>query len=223
MKHSLKAYDAMALAVLLLTSIRSADSFLSENRRATRAFHKADSDSVRYLKRKYSYRASQSRHVLQQGSDDETVTVMQKPVINDGSVETDTTALSNTPDKNQNLGDPVPGTGLVVLCSVPLVWGTYVPIVRLLYEVDPPIPGFLFSVCYFFISAVTTIALSGILKQRNDEGTDSIPIENASEQKKEGLLAGIELGSWLFTGNTLQLLGLKTVPADRAGFLVQST
>ena len=116
-------------------------------------------------------------------------------------------------------GDAIPGLGLLVLCSVPLVWGTYVPIVRLLYEIDPPIPGFLFSAFYFFISAVTTIGLSKVLDGRR--GDEMVNVETTSDQSKTALLAGLELGSWLFMGNTLQLLGLKTVASDRAGFLVQ--
>lgn len=94
------------------------------------------------------------------------------------------------------------------------------PIVRLLYEIDPPIPGFLFSAFYFSISALTTISLSAFLDNRPQaEGGDNPPISES--QDSDRVSAGIELGSWLFMGNTLQLLGLKTVPSDRAGFLVQ--
>jgi len=37
------------------------------------------------------------------------------------------------------------------------------------------------------------------------------------------ILGGMELGTYLFIGNLLQVIGLKTVPADRAAFLVQLT
>eukprot|EP00797_Seminavis_robusta_P019341 Sro292_g109560.2 (309) ;mRNA; r:9535-10461 len=36
-------------------------------------------------------------------------------------------------------------------------------------------------------------------------------------------MGGLELGLYLFVANCLQVLGLKTVPSDRAGFLVQLT
>ena len=154
-------------------------------------------------------------------------------VKNENAVEDTTTigvSTTRTIQEQQSLLDDepastdavLPGLGLLVLCSVPLVWGTYVPIVRLLYEIDPPIPGFLFSAFYFFISAVTTVVLANVLEERNkQQQEESFVVENASNQTKAEFLAVLELGSWLFMGNTLQLLGLKTVSSDRAGFLVQ--
>jgi hypothetical protein len=94
--------------------------------------------------------------------------------------------------------------------------------VRLLYEIDPPIPGFLFSAFYFAISAVTTLSLSAVLDRRG-AGETVAPAESSQDEHNDRVAAGLELGTWLFLGNTLQLLGLKTVAADRAGFLVQRT
>lgn len=37
------------------------------------------------------------------------------------------------------------------------------------------------------------------------------------------LLGGLELGTYLFVGNALQVIGLRTVPSDRAAFLLQLT
>lgn len=108
--------------------------------------------------------------------------------------------------------------GILVLASVPLVWGTYVPIVRLLYDIDPPIPGYLFSAAYFGISAVTTTVLTNVVLSDNDDDDDE---KHATAQPPPKLRAGGELGTWIFLGNTLQILGLETVPSDRAGFLVQ--
>jgi hypothetical protein len=95
--------------------------------------------------------------------------------------------------------------------------------VRLLYEIDPPIPGFLFSAFYFGISAVTTLSLSAFLDSRAAGDETLAPIESSNDKDNDRVVAGMELGTWLFLGNTLQLLGLKTVAADRAGFLVQRT
>ena len=50
-------------------------------------------------------------------------------------------------------------------------------------------------------------------------------VDDDNEDHDAGLLvrAGGELGSYLFVANCLQVLGLRTVEADRAGFLVQLT
>lgn len=159
---------------------------------------------------------------------DESLTIMDEK---EGEEDTATISVSTTTQEEQSLmnkssssssTDGLPGLGLLVLCSVPLVWGTYVPIVRLLYEIDPPIPGFLFSAFYFFISAVTTVGLAQVLEDRNNSSQQaSVMVDPANDQTKIEFAAGLELGSWLFMGNTLQLLGLKTVSSDRAGFLVQ--
>lgn len=52
--------------------------------------------------------------------------------------------------------------------------------------------------------------------------TNNIPF-NLSLTTITTMIGGIELGSYLFLGNILQVIGLKTVPADRAGLLVQLT
>lgn len=101
--------------------------------------------------------------------------------------------------------------GLAALLTVPVVWGTYVPLVRLLYSIDPPIPGFVFSVAYFSLASVTTL---GLLFSSNDTEENSLDFPIAG---------GLELGSYLFLGNCLQVVGLETVSADKAGFLVQLT
>jgi hypothetical protein len=122
---------------------------------------------------------------------------------------------------NQRQDEALSLPGLFVLATVPLVWGTYVPIVRLLYEIDPPIPGYIFSAAYFGISAVTTTVLANLFA-KNDHPSRRPSDDNTNlSTDQTQTLAGLELGSWIFMGNTLQLLGLETVSSDRAGFLVQ--
>ena len=106
--------------------------------------------------------------------------------------------------------------GILVLLSVPLSWGTYGPVVRYLYELQPPVPGFVFSATYYLVASLSLSTLS-TLSNRTDKST--------STDTKISLpfLGGLELGGYLFFANGLQILGLKTVPADRAGFLVQLT
>lgn len=107
--------------------------------------------------------------------------------------------------------------GRLVLLTVPLSWGTYGPVVRYLYEIQPPVPGFLFSAAYYSLASITLLALFWGQEAR------SKPSETAPTGRTFPMLAGLELGTYLFLGNGLQVLGLKTVPSDRAGFLVQLT
>ncbi|GAX26871.1 hypothetical protein FisN_9Lh160 [Fistulifera solaris] len=105
--------------------------------------------------------------------------------------------------------------GIFVLATVPVVWGTYVPVVKGLYEIDPPIPGFVFSTAYFAVAAVSAFGLLSF--QPSNESSLS------SDDGWVVLQAGLELGFYLFLGNSLQVLGLKTITSERAGFLVQLT
>jgi drug/metabolite transporter (DMT)-like permease len=139
--------------------------------------------------------------------------------------------------------------------TVPFAWGTYAPVVKYVYEMDPPVPGFIFSGGYYLIAAVTLSILSFLqhrsflsknptqsmiednsvvdtinidlneygepLIQKNDQLLSSD--RSTSNQEATPFIAGLELGSYLFIGNCLQVIGLKTVPADRAAFLVQLT
>jgi len=102
----------------------------------------------------------------------------------------------------------------LVLATVPIAWGTYTPVVKYIYDVlDPPIPGIIFSGIYYTIAAVTL----GLLSTLSSSETTTNTTNNTT------IKAGIELGLYLFIGNLLQLIGLKTIPAYRAAFLVQLT
>ena len=92
---------------------------------------------------------------------------------------------------------------------------------RYLYELQPPVPGFVFSASYYVVASLTLLTLSSIQPQPSTRTT----IDNTEKDEDIALpiIGGLELGSYLFFANGLQILGLKTVPADRAGFLVQLT
>lgn len=118
--------------------------------------------------------------------------------------------------------------GTFILLTVPLTWGTYVPVVRYLYKIDPPVPGFVFSACYYLLAAVTTSFLSRRSKPPSIASTEfnenaGIPNDEFSMQSIIPFQGGIELGLYLFLANCLQVIGLQTVESDRAGFLVQLT
>jgi len=126
--------------------------------------------------------------------------------------------------------------GLLVLATVPMAWGTFEPAVRLVYKYEPFMPPLLFSFAYYLVatfvltigrlysSAVTPIGEQGgrDLDEPSSWMTDSnysgyfsgIPLSTQG---------GIELGTYLFIGNAFQVIGLKTVPSDRAAFLLQLT
>lgn len=106
-------------------------------------------------------------------------------------------------------------SGLLVLASVPLAWGTYSPVVKYVYEVDPQIPGIVFSAAYYIVA---TILLNGLASREQDSSSSS-----SGEDDEFPYMGGLELGSYLFIANAMQVKGLETVPADRAGFLVQLT
>jgi drug/metabolite transporter (DMT)-like permease len=114
--------------------------------------------------------------------------------------------------------------GTLVLLTVPLSWGTYVPVVRYLYAIQPPVPGFVFSACYYALAAATTTSLA-ILQSRSSDAPRALHREGLrnSQQSFLPLTAGIELGLYLFVANCLQVVALRTVESDRAGFLVQLT
>lgn len=118
--------------------------------------------------------------------------------------------------------------GILVLLTVPFAWGTYAPVVKFVYEMDPPTPGFVFSAAYYAIASSTLILLSTIVPYLGSSGTvAAVSSENGKPDSlsriSPRILGGVELGSYLFMGNCLQVVGLESTPADRAAFLVQLT
>jgi hypothetical protein len=129
---------------------------------------------------------------------------------------------------------------ILVLLTVPLAWGTYTPAVKYMYDrVDPPMPGFVFSAGYYLVAAMTLGALSSHFSSEDDDGggssrrhgDDTSRSGDGRDDERGGsgggrinddegtttARGGWELGSYLFVGNGLQVVGLQTVPADRAG------
>lgn len=123
---------------------------------------------------------------------------------------------SATQRRNNNISERT--LGILVLLTVPLAWGTYTPVVKYMYEkMDPSMPGFVFSAGYYVVAAVSLSILSELQVQKEDD------LDKEEESNKITNIGGWELGSYLFIGNGLQVVGLQTVPADRAAFLVQLT
>ena len=101
---------------------------------------------------------------------------------------------------------------VAVLCSVPVVWGTYAPAVKAVYALPAPPPGAVFSLFYY----VVALGCLGALGRAAAAPGAAAPDEGAAR-------AGLELGAYLYAGNLFQVVGLETVSADAAAFLVQLT
>ena len=112
--------------------------------------------------------------------------------------------------------------GILVLLTVPVAWGTYTPVVKYMYDrMQPSMPGFVFSAGYYLVAATTLVVLSRLQDAPKGRAAEEDLI-SAPDDGDEGDAAmtergGWELGGYLFLGNGLQVVGLQTVPADRAG------
>ncbi|GMI04477.1 hypothetical protein TrRE_jg11796 [Triparma retinervis] len=117
----------------------------------------------------------------------------------------------------------------LVLLSVPITWGTYTPVVKLLYNQPYPVPGIIFSTCYYAVAAVTLNAAKNIFisptssSPTSSSPTSSSPTSSTTEGKEPSPLAGAELAGYLFVANILQVIGLQTTSAIVAAFIVQLT
>jgi drug/metabolite transporter (DMT)-like permease len=85
---------------------------------------------------------------------------------------------------------------------------------------DPSVPGFVFSAGYYLVAASVLSSLNW-WSCRNEMNDGRVKYNG--DETDSSALGGIELGFYLFLGNIFQVIGLQTVPADRAAFLVQLT
>jgi drug/metabolite transporter (DMT)-like permease len=113
--------------------------------------------------------------------------------------------------------------GLLVLLTVPFAWGSFEPAVRYVYEIDPPLPALVFSLGYYLVAA-TSLGFLTLLASSTQQDQKGSEVEESTQiVDQTAIRGGMELGTYLFIGNGLQVLGLATVSADRAAFLLQLT
>ena len=131
---------------------------------------------------------------------------------------------------------------LVVLSLVPLAWGTYGPAIKLLYSLEAPPPELLFNWMNYVVSAATLVVVSLVRAQVGTPSNPSVSLagddssstgasgasggadgSDVSDSPRSAMLAGAELGGYLFLGSTMQIFGLRYTSAGRAAFLVQLT
>jgi len=111
-----------------------------------------------------------------------------------------------------------------------MAWGTFEPAVRYVYDVQPDVPPFAFQLVYYAIatSALAVLAspplFARTLPQKTVDTQDTTTTTTTSSQwSLVSIQGGVELGTYLFLGNAMQVVGLKTIPSDRAAFLLQLT
>lgn len=142
--------------------------------------------------------------------------------------ETEIVSLPTPASTTTSQSSPQSNLGLGILFTVPIMWGTYNPVVKYLYGLETPVPGLVFSAGYFWVGATTLWILQAIFSDRKNDEVSSpgaTSINGSDGPSNPGLQwqCGFELGTYLFMGALLQVWGLRTVPADRASFLIQLT
>ena len=116
---------------------------------------------------------------------------------------------------------------LAATLAVPLIWGTYSPLVKLVYSnadilAPPPVLfNFMTYAVAFLCLNVANAAQTLLSTWGMREGKDG-PGASVFATPKE-LWSGAELGLWLFAGSTVQIMGIQSTTASRAAILVQLT
>lgn len=119
-----------------------------------------------------------------------------------------------------------------ILLLVPLIWGTYSPLVKSLYSstesLSTPPPPLLFSLLSYIVSFSTLSLAQQSGNRHQTQESAPMPTTDTSypTKPKTSVLewsAGIELGMYLFLGSTIQILGIQGTTATRAAILVQLT
>lgn len=105
-----------------------------------------------------------------------------------------------------------------LLFSVPFMWGSFGPSVRLLFSHEPHLDTALFNTARLLLASMVyaPILVTEFSKLRSTDTS-----ENSEEDKFGFLKGGVELGIYVFLANVCQVLGLESVSAGRAAFLVQ--
>lgn len=124
-----------------------------------------------------------------------------------------------------------PPSNLNALLLVPVVWGSYSPVVKSIYnnaDLIPP-PVLIFNLGSYLVSLTTLLVASIVadsVRQNSSESWSTGDVEKVEEQQASGgneASIGAELGMYLFAGSTLQVAGIQQVSAIKAAVLVQCT
>jgi len=116
--------------------------------------------------------------------------------------------------------------GVYFLYTVPFLWGTFGPMVRLLFSLpNPPEPA-VFNSFRLLLSSAVYVPIIGPEVWRLARGTKSTEEDKKTEEWKPfgfpaWVLGGVELGIYVFFANVVQVIGLEQTSAGRAAFLNQ--
>jgi drug/metabolite transporter (DMT)-like permease len=127
---------------------------------------------------------------------------------------------------------------LLVLLLVPLAWGTYGPAVKSLYALEAPPPELMFNWMNYIVASSSLAAVTAMRPALPlTPGADAADADADADAKADAdadakadadvsraaVLAGLELGAYLFAGSTVQIFGMRYTSAGRAAFIVQLT
>lgn len=108
-------------------------------------------------------------------------------------------------------------TDYLILGLVPIIWGTYTPLVKDLYTaVSIPPPSLEFNLMSYMVSSFSFV-IASVAIQSNKHLVDTPTKNNVP------LIAGAELGIWLFAGSMTQVMGIQSTSSIKASILVQLT
>ncbi|CAM9601241.1 unnamed protein product [Chrysoparadoxa australica] len=113
-----------------------------------------------------------------------------------------------------------PFSPMLLLASVPLVWGTYGPSVKRMYDMSASAPPGLFFNLACYMVAAPSLWLGALIAKNNRKV--SAPT-GGGDVGHVWLKPSVELGLWLFLGSSFQVAGLRLTTAASAGFIVQLT
>lgn len=125
----------------------------------------------------------------------------------------------NTPELGLSAMEAPPWQAYALVTLVPIVWGTYSPLIKYIYSGSPDVtpPTLMFNALSYVVSfSVLSLASRFTPSSNSSTNEQNLPKSNL-------ISAGAELGLYLFLGSTMQLQGLQGTSPVKAGVIVQST
>jgi len=117
----------------------------------------------------------------------------------------------------------------LVLGIVPIVWGTYSPVVKYIFDSSAASPPpLLFNLASYLVSfgvfqAIQSRSVAQSVEALPDPVADPQDVQQEARDRALLLRAGVELGLWLFLGSIFLVNGIAGTTATRAAILVQLT
>ena len=103
------------------------------------------------------------------------------------------------------------------LLSVPMLWGSFTPTMKLLLNVHRPPPALVTNLCSHVVGAVTLCIITLVTRPPPH------CLGSTARERRRVLRASLELGVYLFFGQLTQLLGLQGTTATVNAVLVQAS